>query len=501
MNIEHILKQEYIERGMAPKKILVDGKPILVPYDYVQSSRSFYDDFWDVNEQNALKYRKLGRVPKKIVYKGQNYVVPLKCSSKGYSNAKIAKKVASQAIKKYKAAIIQAIWLQKINNNKKIPFYIDRTTYACRKGMLFSRLNLDVNLNLPEVREFLSEKMRFVHSYKFEHGLRKVKRAAVSSLTAISLAGCGVLVSSKMFDDASAKITDETSVKKINQTEQLIQAVEKEKEEVIVPKVEKEKIEVNKKLPVNDGRINFADKCAGRYIDKYGNLAMLDKVYDDINVLLAMFENYSSTAYDDGWGNMTIGWGNTFYLDKYGRNMGRVKANDKITMEEAIMQKDLYLYYVAVPKLAKINHKMTKEEVAGFASVAWWMGSNVLEKSEFYRKLQQNDKTCWNSLLDCSSITSIQKRMGATRDFATGKINSQDLIKLPSGWIYGLNVSKYKNGQSALEIKKSAEKSASNRLRTTLPQSVYSAIIEDDKNKQVCTVNPVMKSGKGRDIG
>ena len=52
--------------------------------------------------------------------------------------------------------------------------------------------------------------------------------------------------------------------------------------------------------------------------------------------------------------------------------------------------------------------------------------------------------------------------------------NSQDLIKLPSGWIYNLSISKYKNGQSALEIKKSAEKSASNRLKTTLPQSVYS---------------------------
>ena len=42
MKIEKILRKEYIKRGMSPKKIMVNGVLITVPYIYVAKNKNLW---------------------------------------------------------------------------------------------------------------------------------------------------------------------------------------------------------------------------------------------------------------------------------------------------------------------------------------------------------------------------------------------------------------------------------------------------------------------------
>lgn len=485
MNIEEILKQEYIKKGLAPKKIMVNGKPLIVPYIYAQGNRDFCRDFWDINQENEQEYRKRGLIAKKIVYKGQSYIVPLADAKKGLSNAEIAKKVSKKAEKKYRKAILQTILLRKINDDPRIAFYVDRATFACRKNMLLSRLK--VNVNFDDIKEFAEDVASCVENIDFRAGVRKAKNFALTSVATFSVAGCAVFAADKIFSNNDERKGNSEKQKLTADTKNVTEGLTEKTIDFL--EAERQVLTTNKQLPLGDKRMNFTEKCAGRYVDRYGNLAMLDQAYDDISVLLAMFENYSAEAYDDGWGNKTIGWGITSYLDKYGRSLGKVNPNDRITMEEAVMQKDLYIYYNVVPKLAKVNHAMTEEEVAAFVSVGWWTGPNILQKSSFYKKLLNNDPSCWNSLYSLSEEQGIIKRMGATKEFATGKITSEDLMRLPAGWIYGISTAKYKSGRAAADIKLAATKSSSYRLQKVLPQTVGNNIVKRKQSSQLAMQN------------
>ncbi|MBE6452586.1 MAG: lysozyme [Alphaproteobacteria bacterium] len=468
MNTEQILKQQYKDYGLAPKRIIIGGKSIIVPMDYVYGKRDFYNDFWDVNDKNFLEYKKQGKMPKKIIYKGQYFVVPLKYANSGLENSELAKIVINQAMKKYNASVWQAMLVKKLCPNKKVSFYIDRYTFACRKQMLFEHTNIISNVNWNAINEFIKPGVRLVQSAKPK--LNRLKRKFVHSVAAMCIVGGGIFASDKFFDrdnekaiPYNAKHVQNTTIKKNNVSSS--KTIKWEDTKNI-------EAECQIKLPVDNTRMNFKQKCMGKYTDKHGNLAMLDTVYNDVNILLAMFENYRSKAYDDGWGNQTIGWGNTSYLDNYGRSLGKVKASDKISMAEAVKQKDLYILYNVVPKLAKVNHKMKREEVDAFVSAAWWMGPNILQKSSFYQQLLDNNQNCWHSLSTHSNKPGIAKRLGATRDFATGKINSEDLMKLPAGWIYNLSPSMYRSGHAAYNIKDAASRSSQYKLQAILPETV-----------------------------
>ncbi|MBQ9732336.1 MAG: hypothetical protein IJV97_04550 [Alphaproteobacteria bacterium] len=481
MKIEKILRKEYIKRGMSPKKIMVNGVLITVPYIYVAKNKNFPDDFWDVNEQNIQEYKKAGKTPKTILHKGQNYVVPLADSEKRLTNAEIAKKVTQQAINKYKKSIVLTMLLRKVKNNPQMPFYIDKSTFACRKGMLMAKLNLNtIEFDISEVKDFFDRGIKAVHSYNWNVAWKRVKKATATVFTATSLIGGGIFVSGKLSD--KEKLSDNKNEK---QSEVTAPPEEKKTATIDYQKAEETATKKMVNLPQESVKMNFAEKCAGKYNDKYGNLAMLDAAYDDICVLLAMFENYSAKAYDDGWGNETIGWGITSYLDKYGRHIRAVKSGDEVTMNEAVMQKDLYLYYVAVPKLAKVNHAMTQEEVAAFATVAWLLGPRNLEHSFYYKKLLNNDASCWNNLVSYSSNPAIKKRMAATKDFATGKIETNDLIRLPAGIIYNYSLEKYNSGSAALEIKRAASCSSSYKLQNKLPEFVVASVQNKNAPTQI----------------
>ena len=75
--------------------------------------------------------------------------------------------------------------------------------------------------------------------------------------------------------------------------------------------------------------------------------------------------------------------------------------------------------------------------------------------------------------------------MAATKDFATGKIETNDLIRLPAGIIYNYSLEKYNSGSAALEIKRAASCSSSYKLQNKLPEFVVASVQNKNAPAQI----------------
>ena len=102
--------------------------------------------------------------------------------------------------------------------------------------------------------------------------------------------------------------------------------------------------------------------------------------------LICGFEGKRLTAYDDGVGVWTIGFGTTKYP-----NGIRVKKGDTCTLDQAkaYMQNDLKSFEQTVNNTVKVP--LNQNQFDALVSLAYNIGTNAFSKSTLVKKLNSND--------------------------------------------------------------------------------------------------------------
>ncbi|MFW1886877.1 lysozyme [Acinetobacter johnsonii] len=102
--------------------------------------------------------------------------------------------------------------------------------------------------------------------------------------------------------------------------------------------------------------------------------------------LICNFEGKRLTAYDDGVGVWTIGFGTTKYP-----NGIRVKKGDTCTLDQAkaYMQNDLKSFEQTVNNTVKVP--LNQNQFDALVSLAYNIGTNAFSKSTLVKKLNSND--------------------------------------------------------------------------------------------------------------
>ena len=105
----------------------------------------------------------------------------------------------------------------------------------------------------------------------------------------------------------------------------------------------------------------------------------------DLNIIKE-FEGLRLSAYDDGVGVFTVGYGTTRYP-----NGNKVKRGDKITLEQAeqYLRHDLRNFEDAINSLVKVP--LTQNQFDALTSLVYNIGSGAFSKSTLLKKLNAKD--------------------------------------------------------------------------------------------------------------
>lgn len=196
----------------------------------------------------------------------------------------------------------------------------------------------------------------------------------------------------------------------------------------------------------NELKSRYQAKKEFRARDVYGNLAMFEKCRNDMRVSLAFVENFAPKAFLDGRGVPTIGYGCTYYIDENGRGnreISPVNIGDKITMEEALVQKDRYLDHRILPQIEKlVKVKMDRGTMIATVNFAYVIGPKAFKNSEYLKAL--NEGASKEELADC--MTGFRKQKGLlSRNYFNaaellGYISTADKLNLITEGCYNLGV-------------------------------------------------------------
>ncbi|MFP6840629.1 MAG: lysozyme [Acinetobacter sp.] len=137
-------------------------------------------------------------------------------------------------------------------------------------------------------------------------------------------------------------------------------------------------------------QVDAADKLIATAYDDLNDV--LGIATDEMHIspsgidLICSFEGKRLTAYDDGVGVWTIGFGTTVYP-----NGIKVKKGDTCTEEQAkaYMAHDLKKFESAVNKAVTVQ--LNQNQFDALVSLAYNIGTNAFSKSTLVKKLNAND--------------------------------------------------------------------------------------------------------------
>lgn len=105
---------------------------------------------------------------------------------------------------------------------------------------------------------------------------------------------------------------------------------------------------------------------------------------------------YKSSAYNDGFGTITVGFGNTFIFDKSTGEKRKVKRSDRLNMQESMLLKKRIIkedYEFLNAFLVKYRLNINSLSQAALVSFIYNIGKDAFNKSEVARLLTKGKIT------------------------------------------------------------------------------------------------------------
>lgn len=119
------------------------------------------------------------------------------------------------------------------------------------------------------------------------------------------------------------------------------------------------------------------------------NVALFDAARSKIKFALAFVENFSPTAYNDGTGKWTVGYGLTILYNADGTSRP-VRQNDKLTMAQADVYKGRYLTHDILPDIKKcVKVAMDENTLIATCVFRYCIGGKNFRKSQYLQKLNE----------------------------------------------------------------------------------------------------------------
>lgn len=402
----HYLRDEY-PQNKEPQTLNLNGKEYVVPFHYVKNSsnfkQAFITDFLDFAKKDGQRYAKNKVSMRKVSWNDgeTQYLIPVPYAlhKKEMLDSEIVSYIFKRAERKYKQAVSATRKLKKAYSHEDILTNISSEELHKMRKRYRKYVTFKVKDNTVATAillgEFLARGIK--KSPKNNKGILPDKlKAAVQRYGTKALIGTAVLATGL----GVAKLVKETL---------------------------KDKVET-----VND--------------DPYGNVKTFNKVRDEIKVMLAFVENFSSTAFPDGEGVMTIGYGCTYTIDENGvgnRKISPITKDMTMSMEEALVQKDRYLDYRILPQIKNlIKVPMDEETTILTTAFSYVIGPSGFKKSDYLKAL--NDGVKGEELF--RHTTGWRKQQGLLkRNYfgylrATNAISTADILDLPAEGCYSLEV-------------------------------------------------------------
>ena len=387
MNYVDVLKKEYADAGQKPLQMTIDGRKLIVPYIY------------SLEEDKELIRKAFLRDYKDI-------------------KAETPEKTARLRFAKYRRSVRTVAHINKLDPQADLIVSIGKESVENRQQqevkLVAKKIKDKSKRAAYTVGRFLAHNARTL-SHKIKTATpEQLKSIVYKTLIGISFAST-LAVSNKIF----------FSNTKLNKEEQL--APKKNTPQKAFPKV----------------KFSNMFKNQPQLEDKYGNLKMLDNCSDEISTVLAALEGFSAEAFDDGTGTQTIGYGTTFYIDSE-RRRSPVKEGDKLSQEDAMLQKQRYIADVMRPIIAEnVTRKLTKNEMIATIGLGFCIGPTGLKNSTYLQYLNENKSkyetscaaTLWNKQ------KGVPKRVYFLMALKDGYLKTSDFLDI--GWKGGENLYKF----------------------------------------------------------
>ncbi len=476
------LKSEYKVAGIDPVFICMHGKKYLIPYPYVRDyqdyKKVFMTDFFDIMRRDYFAYKKYNAPVQYIIWHDQDkqrkLIVPYDLRSKQVSPQEVVNRIFKRAEKKYTKAVSLAKYLAEA--------YPERPYQTL--------------INIAQVRD--------MQKARYEHQLKVARDTAVYLTKRVGnfLAQNAVKVTNniKNMDVDTLKIKARRwavgvmlSTTVAGAVYMAFQISEKQEEK----KARKEQL------------------LQWKIEDPLGHVQMFSRCHDAIKMSLAFVENFAEKAFEDGGGVQTIGYGCTYYLDEKGngsRVANPVKKEDKITMEEADIQKERYLQFEVLKQIREnVTVPMDEATMIATCNFAYVLGSTNFRKSEYLKAL--NEGKTGEDLARYLTGYRVQKgllsRFYFMGSLLKGDMKVSDFMELTAEGCYNLkpeDVCVYDGGKLKLDadgyayfrfdnLKANIEKAQGIRysaacggnkctkVKEILPQSVIDGVIKMEKSK------------------
>lgn len=355
-DLPNFLESEYKAANAEPVFMRLHNKKYLVPYPYVRDykdyKKAFLNDFFDIMRKDYLAYQKHNLPVQYITWhdddKHRKLIVPYDLRNKQVSPQEVANRIFKRAEKKYIKAVRLSMELAKA--------YPDRPYQTL--------------INVAHVRDM--QKANYEHQLK----LARDKAVYITKKVGRFLAQNAVKATNnlKNLDVENLKVKARRWAVGVMLTTTITGAVYAAFQ---INEKQTEKKEIKAKDPL-------------------GHAQMFERCHDAIKVSLAFAENFADSAFKDGEGVPTIGYGCTYYLDANGngsRETSPVKMDDKITMEDANTQKERYLKFEILKQVQEnVKVPMDEETTIATYNFAYVLGSTNFKKSEYLKALNEGKK-------------------------------------------------------------------------------------------------------------
>lgn len=398
---------EYGQNRIIPPTVRINGKEYMVPHAYVREykdpKQAFVKDYFDLMRKDYLKYQNNHEDVKYISLTSKNgeqhrLVVPYAMRNRKENAAKIAKKVFARADKKYWEAVELSLNLAEAYPDRTFKTFIDYP-------------------NLKEMRKAYNQ-----------HQLREARdRAAYITKKVGSFLSKNAV---KATDNIKSVDVDKLKVKARRWAVGFMLAATVSAAVYEAYQI-KDKVEERKEITAQD---------------PLGHIQMFSRCHDAIKTSLAFAENFAGSAFKDGEGYQTIGYGCTYYIDENGvgnRKISPVKEGDTITMEDANVQKERYLKFRGLKQIQEcVNVPMDEQTTIATYNFAYVIGPEGFKKSEYLKAL--NEGKTGHDL--ARYLTGFRKQKGLLARFyfmgalLEDKIKTSDLFDLTAEGCYNLKV-------------------------------------------------------------
>ena len=486
----YLIRDNYKKGNDDFVELFIGDREFVVPYSCTVGSKTngqsvarFRAQLFDFQDAERRKYNEANKRVKCIEYDGMKFVVPF-----GYSKEINAEEIALNAIEKanvkYNMIINAHRELKKMGVNVgEISFYdytAEKYNAALEKYNKPSMLN-EKTPNMVKVLEFLDAADK-----KRERVVGKVTRVIKDDVAPFmgevvedvkdKLGQVGAVVTpiakeaiekgEKFAKKEGAKVVKGFSrnFEKIkNEVKKKITEIEFKDALKYVPKGYKvamlaavlasSGVVVTNVISDRAGKKDKIEKVAnkkkvinkkGEYLifngevlkDKYGNLAKINDMREDITKMLFAVEGFANGSFKDGKGVETAGGGNTIKYDEKGIAT-RVGADTYFSDKEAFIQKWRYIEKELLPIISTIDRECSPEVLKATIGAGFCWGPTALSNSNYFKGVKEGA-----SLNDLTrKLTGFRKQKGLLkREYLlacvlNGKWSSDDLANMPVYYI------------------------------------------------------------------